>query len=307
MSQPKVSSVGTLDGPNEAVNNRTSGLPPARGRFQRPITFGRVITYVALSVSAAIILFPVYFGFVGAFMGPGDINSYPPSLWPFDGWRAENFVGALGAIPLGRQYMNSVIMAGLIMAGQLITSVLAAYAFVFLPMRWRSFWFALFLATMMVPAEAIIIPNYLTITSAGLINTIPGLVLPFLAHGFGVFLLRQSFMSFPIELWDAARIDGAGHLRFLLSVLVPLSKPTLAALSIWVFLLAWNMYFWPLLVTQTPEMQTIQIGITQLRSADNSNVGLVLAGTALAIIPTLLLVIFGQRFIVRGLTAGAIK
>jgi sn-glycerol 3-phosphate transport system permease protein len=280
----------------------------ARRRPQRrPLTFGRVITYLALSVLAAVILFPVYFGFVGAFMGPGDINSYPASLWPLDGWRTENFAGALSTIPLARQYMNSVIMAGLIMAGQLVTSVLAAYAFVFLPMRWRSFWFALFLATMMVPAEAIIIPNYLTITSAGLINTIPALVLPFLAHGFGVFLLRQSFMSFPVELWDAARIDGAGHLRFLLSVLVPLSKPTLAALSIWVFLSAWNMYFWPLLVTQTPQMQTIQIGITQLRSADNFNAGLVLAGTTLAIIPTLLLVIFGQRFIVRGLTAGSVK
>ncbi|WP_342022504.1 carbohydrate ABC transporter permease [Arthrobacter citreus] len=282
--------------------------PPAAPRRQRrPLTLGRVLTYLGLSAGAAVVLFPVYFGFVGSFMGPGDINSYPASLWPLDGFRLENFTGALDSIPLVRQYGNSVVMAGLITLGQLLTSLLAAYALVFLKVRWRAFWFALFLCSMMVPSEAIIIPNYLTMSSTGLINTIPALVLPFLAHGFGIFLLRQAFMSFPMELWEAARIDGAGHFRFLFSVLVPLSKPTLAALGIWSFLSAWNMYFWPLLVTQTPEMQTIQIGITQLRSADNFNAGLVLAGTVLAIIPTLLLVVFGQRFIVRGLTAGSIK
>lgn len=297
-----MSSIDTIAG------RRRGDAPRSPERRQRPpVTTGRVLSYVALSVGTIIVLFPVYFGIVGSFMGPGDINSYPASLWPFDGWRLQNFLGALDTIPLGRQYLNSIAMAGLITIGQLLTSLLAAYAFVFLPMRWRNFWFGLFLATMMIPAEAIIIPNYLTIASLGLINTIPALVLPFLAGGFGVFLLRQSFLSFPIELWDACRIDGAGHMRFLRSVLIPLSKPTLAAVGIWVFLSAWNMYFWPLLVTQTPEMQTIQIGITQLRSADNSNAGLVLAGTLLAIIPTVALVIFGQRFIVKGLTTGAIK
>lgn len=285
--------------PDAATATRERGRPP--------LTVGKVLSYVALAIGAAIVLFPVYFGFVGAFMGPGDINSYPAALWPLDGWRAENFAGALSTIPLARQYLNSVVMAGLITLGQIVTSLLAAYALVFLPMRARAFWFALFLSTMMIPGEAIIIPNYLTIASAGLINTIPALVLPFLAAGFGIFLLRQAFLSFPTELADAAKIDGAGHVRFLVSILVPLSKPTLAALGIWSFLSAWNMYFWPLLVTQTPQMQTIQIGITQLRSADNFNAGLVLAGTVLAIVPTLLLVIFGQRFIVRGLTAGSIK
>ena len=283
------------------------GTASLRKRQRRPLTAGRVLTYTALTLGAAVVLFPVYFGFIGAFMGPADINAYPASLWPFNGFRAENFTGALSSIPLGRQYMNSVVMAGLITLGQLVTSLFAAYALVFLKVWGKAFWFGLFLCSMMVPAEAIIIPNYLTMSSAGLINTVPALVLPFLAHGFGIFLLRQAFLSFPTELWEAARIDGAGHLRFLLSVLVPLSKPTLAALGIWSFLSAWNMYFWPLLVTQTPQMQTIQIGITQLRSADNFNAGLVLAGTVLAIIPTLLLVVFGQRFIVRGLTAGSIK
>ena len=144
-------------------------------------------------------------------------------------------------------------------------------------------------------------------SSAGLINTLQALVLPFTATGFGVFLLRQAFLGFPTELRDAARIDGAGHLTFVWRILLPVVRPTIAALGIYSFLGAWNMYLWPLLVTQTPQMQTIQIGITQLRSADNFDGGMVLAGTLLAVLPTAALVIFGQRLIVRGLTAGSLK
>ena len=189
----------------------------------------------------------------------------------------------------------------------MVTSALAAYAFVFLDLRWRGLWFALFLSTMMIPYESIIIPNYLFISEAGLKDTIAGLALPFLATGFGTFLLRQSFLAFPTELRDAARVDGAGHLRFLSSILLPLSRPTLAALGIYSALSAWNMYFWPLLITARPQNQTVQIGIGQLQTSDADNPGMVLAGVVLALLPTLLLVVFGQRFIVRGLTAGAVK
>jgi sn-glycerol 3-phosphate transport system permease protein len=264
-------------------------------------------TYLVLLLAFGVVCFPVYYAVVGSFMGAADINSFPASLWPSHGWRLENFAAALSAIPLGRQYLNSVVVAGLITVGQVLTSVLAAYAFAFLPMRGRALWFAVFLVTMMIPGEAIIIPNFLLISESGLINTIPALVLPFLASGFGVFLLRQAFLSFPTELRDAARIDGAGHLTFLWRILLPVVRPTLAALGIYAFLNAWNMYLWPLLVTQTPQMQTIQIGITQLRSAENFNGGMVLAGTLLAVLPTVALVIFGQRLIVRGLTAGSLK
>ncbi len=268
---------------------------------------GRVVTYVVLTVLFVVLLFPVYYAAVGSLMGPRDINSFPPSLVPTAGLHPENYANALDVIPLVRQYGNSVAAAGLITLGQLVTSVLAAYAFVFLPLRFRGFWFAVFLSTMMIPWEAIIIPNFLLISELRLTDTVAALALPFLATGFGVFLLRQAFLAFPSELRDAARVDGAGHLRFLLSILVPLSRPTLAALAIYSFLSAWNMYFWPLLVTRRPQSQTIQIGITQLQSVDANDPGMVLAGVVLALLPTLLLVLFGQRFIVRGLTAGAVK
>ena len=268
---------------------------------------GNLATYLVLGLVFLVVLFPVYYGLVGSFMGERDTNSFPPALWPVHGLQPDNYSSALRIIPLGSQYLTSVGQTLGIMVGQLVTSILAAYAFVFLPLRWRGFWFAVFLSTMMIPFESIIIPNYLLISSLGLKDTIAGLTLPFLATGFGTFLLRQSFLSFPMELRDAARVDGAGHFRFLFSILVPLSRPSLAALGIWSALSAWNMYFWPLLATEDPRHQTIQIGISQLQSSDGDSPGMVLAGVMLALFPTLLLVIFGQRFIVRGLTTGAVK
>jgi sn-glycerol 3-phosphate transport system permease protein len=172
----------------------------------------------------------------------------------------------------------------------------------------RNLIFGIFLATMMVPWEAIIIPNYLTMAQNHLINSYPALILPFLAAGFGTFLLRQFFLTFPKDLYEAALIDGSGHLRFLWSILLPLSRPALAALAIWSFLSAWNQFLWPLLVVNRDEMQTLQIGISRLQDVEAGTApNFVLAGTVLALVPTLLLIYFGQRHIVRGLTAGALR
>ena len=155
-----------------------------------------------------IVLFPVYYGLVGSLMGERDTNSFPPALYPKNGLHPDNYSNALDIIPLGNQYLTSVLQTLGITLGQMVTSALAAYAFVFLNLRWRGFWFAVFLSTMMIPFESIIIPNYLLISQWGLKDTIAGLTLPFLATGFGTFLLRQSFLSFPMELRDAARVDG---------------------------------------------------------------------------------------------------
>ncbi len=280
----------------------TTTATPAR----LPGALGRLTTYLLLVVAAVAVVFPVYYVFAGALMGPGEIARFPPALVPHAP-RIGNLQGVFDAIPLGRQYLNSALVAGAITLSQLVTSVLAAYAFVFLPLPARTALFGLFLATLMVPWEAIILPNYLAISDAGLANTYPGLALPFLANAFGTFLLRQSFRQFPSELHDASKMDGAGHVRFLWQVLLPLNRPALAAVTVYVFLSAWNQYFWPLLITSTPTMQTLQIGITQLNNAEAADPGLILAGVALSLLPTLLLVVFGQRFIVRGLTAGAVR
>lgn len=259
-----------------------------------------------LAVLLVPVLFPVYYVFAGALMEPRELSSFPSQLAP-TGLHADNLLGALNAVPLLRMYTNSLVMAGIITVSQLLTSALAAYAFVFLRFRGSAVVFALFLSTLMIPGEATFIPNYLTLSDWGLSNTYAGLVLPFLAYAFGTFLLRQSFRQFPRELYDAARMDGMGHLRFLWTILLPLSKPALTAVGMYVFITSWNMYFWPLIITRSTEMQTLQIGLNSLKTGEAANPGLLLAGAALSVIPTLALVIFGQRFIVRGLTAGAVK
>lgn len=267
---------------------------------------GRIALYAVLLLALVPVLFPVYYVFAGTFMQPRELATFPPQLVP-TGFHLDNIQRVLDAVPLVRMYGNSLLMAGIITPAQLITSALAAYAFVFLRFRFSAIVFALFLSTLMVPSESTIIPNYLTLSDWGLHNTFAGLVLPFLAYAFGTFLLRQSFKQFPTELRDAARVDGMGHLRFIRTVLLPLSKPTLSAVGVYVFITSWNMYFWPLIMTRTTEMQTLQIGLNSLRNAESANPGLWLAGAALSVLPTLALVLFGQRFIVRGLTAGAVK
>ncbi|WP_208813683.1 carbohydrate ABC transporter permease [Micromonospora echinofusca] len=270
---------------------------------------GRIAVYVVLTLALIPVLFPVYYAFAGAVMGPGDLASYPPALVP-SGLHWRNVTDVFSTVPLGRFYLNSAVQAGVITLAQVVTSILAAYAFAFLRMPARAATFALFLATLMVPWETIIIPNYLAISDWGLTRgglTYLGLVLPFLASAFGTFLLRQAFLQFPTELRDAAVIDGCGHWRLLWRIVVPLSKPSIAAVGVYVFLSAWNQYFWPLILIRDTEYQTLQIGISQLNDAEAAQPGLILAGVALSLLPTLAVVIFGQRYIVRGLTAGALR
>lgn len=292
-----------------SATTRTSPARPARARARRRHHIG---TYLILAILLIIVLFPVYYVLVGSLMVPADLFSTPPKLLPLSGINLENFTTVLQASNLLNQYGNSVLVSGLVTLGQVVTATLTAYALVFLPLRAKGFWFALCMVTMMVPWEAIIIPNFLTLSGWGLIGndwfgSILALSLPFMATGFSIFLMRQTFLTFPAELHEAAILDGAGHLRFLWSILVPIAKPSLAALAIYAFLNTWNMYFWPLLVARNANQQTIQIGITQFNSAEMFNPGVVMASVFLAVLPVLLVVVFGQKFIVRGLTAGALK
>lgn len=268
---------------------------------------GRGFTYLVLAAVTFVLLFPLLYAISGSLMSAQDLSRYPPALLPSTP-RLSSFADVLRAIPLARQYLNSAVVSVAVMLGQLVTATLAAYAFGFLRFPLRNLAFAVFLATLMIPWEAVIIPNYLFMAGNGLLNTYPALILPFLATGFGTFLLRQFFLSFPRDLFEAALVDGCGHLRFLWTILVPLSRPALASLGIYAFLQTWNQYFWPLLVTKTSTMQTLQIGISSLRDTEAATApNFILAGVVLALIPTLFLIYLGQRYIVRGLTSGALR
>jgi sn-glycerol 3-phosphate transport system permease protein len=255
---------------------------------------------------AVIVLFPVLFALSTSLKSSPEVNRYPPTLWPH-ALDAGNYAAAMQQAPLPRFLLNSLVQAGAITLGQLATATLAAFAFSFIPFPGRQALFFVFLSTLMIPGEVTLIPNYLTVRSLGWLDTYAGLVAPYLATAFGTFLLRQFFLTIPRELEDAARIDGASRRRFLWTIVVPLARPALATLGIYAFLSAWNQYLWPLLVVNSTEMRTVQIGLALLQSQEIVSWGLVMAGVVIIILPTVLLFLAGYRYVVRGLTAGAVK
>jgi ABC-type glycerol-3-phosphate transport system permease component len=262
--------------------------------------------YVVLILAAAIVLFPIYITLVDALLSPQQVVTRPPTLFPLSPhW--GTFSTAFKEGDLGIYLRNSAIVTLAITAAELFTSMLAAYAFVFMRFPGRRILFFACLATLMVPFEATIIPNYQTILKIGLVNTYPALVLPFLASGIGIFLFRQAFLNFPHEIQDAARLDGCGHIKFLFRMVAPINRPVLAAFSLFAFLSAWNQYLWPLVVTQTNSVRTVQIGLRQLSLTNFNQLDVVFAGTILATLPIALLLFVFQRQLVAGLTAGAVK
>lgn len=184
---------------------------------------------------------------------------------------------------------------------------LAAYAFAFFDFPMKKLLFSLVLATTMIPGEVVVITNYTTIQGLRLINTYAGLVATSLISGTSIFLMRQFFKTIPVDYKEAAVLDGCGEIRFLFHIILPMSKPTISSLAVYLFVEIYNQFFWPLLVTNTEKMRTIQIGISMLVTGDVVNYGHILAGAVIAIIPALLIYIFFQDYMISGMTSGGLK
>jgi len=270
-------------------------------------TLGHAIAYTLLALAAIVVIFPLWVAVGTSLVPTADALRPPANLLPFQNFHPQNYVDVFRQIPIARFLFNSFVQASLVTLGQLVTAALAAYAFSFIPFKGRNLMFLVFLATLMIPWEVTIIPNFQTIRQFRWIDTYQGLAAPFLATAFGTFLLRQSFLTLPRELYDAAVIDGAGHLRYLTTVVLPLSRPALGTLAIYAFVNTWNQFFWPLLVTNDKNMRTVQIGIAMLQQEEAAQWNIVMAGAVLALLPTFLLLIIGQKQLIRGLTAGALK
>ena len=274
--------------------------------FKSRRTLSSIAFYVILILVAVVVIFPLWSAFTISMLTDQEVASYPPRLWP-SSLQLVNFQRALEQAPLARYLLNSVIQSTIVMLGQLITASLAAYAFAFIDFKGRNIVFLVFLATLMIPWEATIIPNYLLIRQIGWTDTFMGLSAPFVATAFGTFLLRQFFMTLPKELKDAATIDGCGSFRFLIKIVVPLARPALGTLAVYSFLQTYNQYLWPLLITNDQSMRTVQIGIALLQDEERFMFNIVMAGVVLILIPTFTLFIVGNRQLIRGLTAGAVK
>ncbi len=260
--------------------------------------------YTILAIIAAVILFPIYTTLVAAFK-PGSIALRHPLLpeSPTFSVIKEAWTGG----HLGKYMLNSAIVCLIVVVAQIITSVLSAYAFAFLQFPGRMIVFSIFLATLLVPAEAIYVTNFRTIQSLNWIDSFRALTIPFLATAFGTFLLRQVFLQIPKELHEAAEMDGIGHWGFMKEVAVPLVRPSLGALGLFCFLGTWNQYLWPVLVTKTNDYRTVQSGLKVLASSRLDSPNLVMAGTVIAAVPIFAVLIVFQRQLIRGLTAGAVK
>ena len=278
--------------------------------FERqPFRLGALVKtallYAVLSVVALMVLLPLLFALSLSLQGPTISPALLPDFSKLD-WSA--FSQVFSEEPnLTRWIVNSFVVALAVTLGQLITSSLAAYALANINFPGKLFCFFFFLGTVMIPWESTIIPNYLAVTRLGWKDSYQGLIAPFLAGGFGIFLLRQYFLTLPRDLYEAAVLDGCGHMRYLWSILLPLSRPALATLAVYTFLNTWNQYYWPLLVIDNPVWRTTQVGITAFRSSEIASFNLPMAATLIVLAPTIIVLFAGQRQLVEGLTSGAVK
>lgn len=256
------------------------------------------LTYLLLIVGVVIAIFPFYWMISTSLMSLGEAQG--TRLFP-SSFHFENYVNAWKEAKFSVYLWNSVRTTLISLIGELVVSILAAYAFARIKFPGRDLIFTVFLSTMMIPAMVTIIPNFLTVTWLGRIgplkwiNNWPSLTIPFMGSVFSIFLLRQSFIQIPDELYDTARIDGAGHLRFLWNVVIPLSKAPILVITVLSFIENWNSLAWPMLVTNSPDWRPISVGLYSFISEAGQMINLMMAGAVIAIIPILVLYFFTQK------------
>ena len=270
----------------------------------RPLGY-TILIYTMLIVVAILLLSPLFFALSLALQGAIPNPSLVPDFTKLD---FGVFSSVFQQQPvMSRWIVNSFVVATSVTIAVLATSSLMAFALAYLNFPGKNLLFFFALGTLMVPFEATLIPNYLFISSLQWKDTYQALIIPFAASAFGVFLLRQFFLSLPKDLYEAALVDGCSRMRYLWSILMPLSRPALATLAVYTFLSTWNQFYWPLLITNSPEWRTTQVGITVFRNFEYAVFNTQMAAVLIVMLPTLVLLVLGQRQLVAGLTAGAVK
>jgi sn-glycerol 3-phosphate transport system permease protein len=253
-------------------------------------------TYVIVLSATFVVLLPLVWMVLTAFKAPEELFILPPRWLPA-GLRWSNFTEAWSQLPMARFYLNTVIVATSVMVLQLLNAALCAYVFVRLRLPGKNFIFVAFLAAMMIPSQVTIIPAYVILSKLKWINTYWALIVPHMSSVFAIFLLRQAFFGIPSDLIDAAIMDGAGHLRLLFQIMMPLVRPAAVTLSLLTFTWQWNDYFWPLIMTNTMTMRTLPVGIVFLQATEDvyGNWSVLMAGTLLVLAPILVLFLLAQK------------
>jgi ABC-type glycerol-3-phosphate transport system permease component len=268
---------------------------------------GRLLSHFVLIAASGAVGLPFFWMISTSLKSDVEVGIFPP-VWIPSALHWQNFVEVWNSAPFGMFYVNSVVttLAGLIL--EVIIGALSAYAFARIEFPHRDKLFIIVLATMMIPSEMALVPNYLTMRTLGWINTYAGIVIPYVSSAFGCFLLRQAFLALPQDIFDAAKMDGAGHMRMLLQIALPLTRPVVATFALFLFIAKWNAYLWPLIITNTWSRRTLPIGLVMVREADIT-LGWqhLMAASLFVLVPVLIVFFLAQRQLIEGIARGAVK
>lgn len=279
-------------------------------QLKKPINWWNIIVYIVLTLGSIAMILPMYWTIAASFMTRAEAIAFrwiPSSLLfhnYYDAWDEANF---------SEYFVNSVIITTITVVGIVLFSTLAAYAFARMEFAGKNFLFAILLATIFIPEMVLLLPNFLTITWLGRIGPIawidnwPALTIPFMGNVFSIFLLRQFFSQIPNELFDAAKIDGAGHFRFLMSIVLPLSRAPLMTIIIFSFIGSWNALAWPLLVTNSADWRPIAVGLTNFLDEEQQRLHLQMAGAVITMLPVVIIYFFTQKQFTEGIALSGLK
>ena len=269
--------------------------------------FSRWWLYAILTVAVVVVVAPFVWMVLGSVKSEGELRQSPPTWWPQTAsW--DNYTQLFSRLDFGTYFLNSTIVAVTVTAGNLLFCSMLGYALSMLDFRGKRVIFIMVMTTLMIPGVVTFVPLFVLVANAGLIDTLPGLFLPFLVSPFGVFLMRQFMLGLPRDLLDAGRIDGAGELRIFAQIILPLCGPALATLGILTFLGSWNNFLWPLVVAQSEDKYTLPVALALYSTGQNSTqYGLLLAGATVVLLPILAIFLIFQRRFIEGIATTGIK
>jgi multiple sugar transport system permease protein len=266
----------------------------------------RIGLLLVLVAAAVVILFPLIWMVLPSLKPENDVTTLPPSLWPRD-WSFAAYANVWTRVPFGRFFINTVIFAGGVTLVSLLFDSMTAYALSRLRFPGRDVIFVVILVAMMLPFQVTFIPLYVTVAKLHLLNTYQGLIIPRATNAFGIFMLRQFFMTLPRDLDEAARVDGASEFYIYSRIILPLSGPALATLAVFHFMYNWNDFLWPLLITSTTDMETLPAGLALFVGQHVVEYAVVMAGAVLALLPLFIAFLFAQKYFVRGVSLTGLK
>ena len=288
--------------PNQPLSRAAQRSEPGPG-----LSLGRAFVYVLLFLGLLAMIGPFLWMLLGSFKEQSEFLRTPPTWLP-ENPTLDNFTKLIDRLDFPRYFINSTLVALVVTAGNLVFAPMLGYALAKLRFRGKGLLMALVLSTLMVPAAATMVPLFVLMSKLELVNTYPGLFLPFLAGAFGVFLTRQFFQGLPDELLEAARIDGAGEFRIFFTIAMPLAAPVLATLGILTFLGSWNSFLYPLVMAQEPKMYTLPVALATFSTGQyQADHGMLMAGSLVLVLPVLIIFILFQRWITEGIATTGLK